>query len=154
MDLFCPHCSRRVTVPDGNAGQVTSCPSCAKQFMTPSLAPPPPIAVAQEASSLPPPSSNGSTHEVLTLTEAATYLRLPEPEVVRMVGEQGLPARQVGAEWRFLKSGIQRWLSQPISTSKAQGIWAAGGSWKDDPYLDDMLQEIYRKRGRPMTEEG
>ena len=35
MDLFCPHCSRRVTVPDSNAGQVTSCPLCAKQFMTP-----------------------------------------------------------------------------------------------------------------------
>jgi hypothetical protein len=48
MDLFCPHCSRRVTVPDSNAGQVTSCPLCAKQFMTPSLAPaptaaPPPV---------------------------------------------------------------------------------------------------------------
>jgi hypothetical protein len=41
MDLFCPHCSRRVTVPDSSAGQATSCPLCAKQFMTPSLAPPP-----------------------------------------------------------------------------------------------------------------
>jgi hypothetical protein len=40
MDLFCPHCSRRVTVPDSSSGQVTSCPLCAKQFMTPSLAPP------------------------------------------------------------------------------------------------------------------
>jgi hypothetical protein len=40
MDLFCPHCSRRVTVPDSNSGQVTNCPLCAKQFMTPSLAPP------------------------------------------------------------------------------------------------------------------
>jgi hypothetical protein len=28
------------------------------------------------------------------------------------------------------------------------------GSWKDDPYLDEMLEEIYRRRGRPMTEEG
>ncbi len=41
MDLFCPHCSRRVTVPDDKAGLVTSCPLCTKQFMTPSLAPPP-----------------------------------------------------------------------------------------------------------------
>jgi hypothetical protein len=41
MDLFCPHCSRRVTVPESSAGQVTSCPLCAKQFMTPSLASPP-----------------------------------------------------------------------------------------------------------------
>ena len=41
MDLFCPHCTRRVTVPEDKAGQVMSCPLCTKQFMAPSLAPPP-----------------------------------------------------------------------------------------------------------------
>jgi len=41
MDLFCPHCTRRVSVPDDKAGQVMSCPLCAKQFQAPSLAPPP-----------------------------------------------------------------------------------------------------------------
>jgi hypothetical protein len=41
MDLFCPHCTRRVTVADDKAGQVTNCPLCAKQFVAPSLAPPP-----------------------------------------------------------------------------------------------------------------
>jgi hypothetical protein len=25
---------------------------------------------------------------------------------------------------------------------------------KDDPYLEDMLEEIYRARGRPITEDG
>src|SRR5271166_713708 len=54
MDLFCPHCSRRVTVPDSNAGQVTSCPLCAKQFMTPSLAPPPTAPPPPPAPNLPP----------------------------------------------------------------------------------------------------
>ena len=39
MDLFCPHCTRRVTVSDEKAGQVLSCPLCAKQFMAPALAP-------------------------------------------------------------------------------------------------------------------
>src|SRR2546425_119084 len=41
MDLFCPHCTRRVSIPDDKAGLVTNCPLCAKQFMAPSLAPPP-----------------------------------------------------------------------------------------------------------------
>lgn len=41
MDLFCPHCTSRVTVPNDKAGQVTSCPLCAKQFMAPALAPAP-----------------------------------------------------------------------------------------------------------------
>src|SRR5947208_12978994 len=48
--------------------------------------------------------------DVLTLSEAAAYLRLPEAEVVRMVHEQDLVARQGAPEWRFRKSDIQHWL--------------------------------------------
>src|SRR5256885_2078713 len=59
------------------------------------------------------PMANGATGEVLTLSEAADYLRLPEPDVLRLVEEQDLPARQLGKEWRFLKAAIQAWLSTP-----------------------------------------
>jgi excisionase family DNA binding protein len=96
---------------------------------------------------------NESAGEVLTLREAAAYLRLSETDVRRLVEEQGLPARQLGEEWRFLKSAIQSWLSTPRTKESRKDIWAAAGSWKDDPYLEEMLKEIYRKRGRPMTEE-
>lgn len=41
MELFCPHCTRRVAVPEDKAGQVMSCPLCAKPFQAPALAPPP-----------------------------------------------------------------------------------------------------------------
>jgi hypothetical protein len=41
MDLMCPHCQRRVSVSDDQAGQVASCPLCTKQFMAPSLPPAP-----------------------------------------------------------------------------------------------------------------
>jgi hypothetical protein len=34
-----------------------------------------------------------------------------------------------------------------------EGILQLAGSWKDDPYLDDMFKEIYRRRRRSMTEE-
>jgi excisionase family DNA binding protein len=90
---------------------------------------------------------------VLTLGEAATYLRLPEADVLRLVEEQALPARQLGKEWRFLKSAIQAWLSTPRTKNNQQGIWAAAGALKDDPYLEEMLKEIDRMRGRPLTEE-
>jgi hypothetical protein len=43
MDLFCPHCTKRVTIPDDKAGQVLGCPLCSKQFMAPSLPPPPSV---------------------------------------------------------------------------------------------------------------
>ena len=98
--------------------------------------------------------ANGITTDVFTLVEAAAYLRVPEEKVLRMVREQELPARQVGAEWRFLKSAVQEWLGQRLLKNKSKGIWAAAGSWKNDPYLDELLKEIYRSRGRPMIEEG
>lgn len=42
MDLFCPHCTQRVTVSDAKSGQVTDCPQCGKAFMAPTLTPPAP----------------------------------------------------------------------------------------------------------------
>lgn len=94
--------------------------------------------------------------DVMTLAEAAAYLRLPEESVVAAATGQGLPGRLVGGEWRFLKSAIQQWLSvsQPTAEMRKAALLAFAGSWKDDPYLEDMVEEIYRKRGRPITEDG
>jgi excisionase family DNA binding protein len=97
---------------------------------------------------------NGLPADVLTLAEAAAYLRLPEAEVVRLVNQQDLPGRLAGSEWRFLKSAIQAWLSQPPPRSSKEAQLAIVGSWKDDPNLETMVEEIYRQRGRPITEDG
>lgn len=109
--------------------------------------------VPQAAQSAPPIGGHDTCGEVLTLGEAAAYLRLPEAEVRRLVVEQGLPARQVGAEWRFLKSAVQMWLSIPQAKENRKDIWSVAGSLKDDPYLEEMLKEIDRLRGRPTTKE-
>lgn len=95
-----------------------------------------------------PAAANGPANAaVLTLAEAAEYLRLPEDEVVRMVREQGLHARQVGSEWRFLTSAIDDWLRtgpQPLSNNAA---WAAlEGVWEDDPTVDQLREEMARHR--------
>jgi excisionase family DNA binding protein len=103
---------------------------------------------------MPPAGPNGPVSEVFTLEEAAAYLRLPEEDVLRMFHEQGLPARQVGTEWRFLKAAVQRWLgtgTPPLQSNK-QAWMALAGAWKDDPYVEEELNEIYRQRGRPTTE--
>lgn len=92
--------------------------------------------------------------EVLTLAEAAAYLRVKEDDLLKMVGPQGVPGRLLGEEWRFLKSALQDWLRAPIRPSSNEALRSVIGSWKDDPYLDEMLREIYKQRGRPMTEEG
>jgi excisionase family DNA binding protein len=91
--------------------------------------------------------------EVLTLAEAAAYLRVPEPEVVRMVGPRGLPGRLLGTEWRFSKTALDQWLRTPPAPSTRESLLALTGVWKDDPDVEEMLQEIHRRRGRPMTED-
>jgi excisionase family DNA binding protein len=92
--------------------------------------------------------------EVLTLCEAAAYLRLPEPEVLRLIREKDLPARQAGSEWRFFKAAIQQWLSKPSPRFSKDAQLAVAGLLKDDPDLVPMVEEIYRQRGRPITEDG
>jgi excisionase family DNA binding protein len=91
--------------------------------------------------------------EVLTLAEAAAYLRVQEADVVRMVGPRGLPGRLVGSEWRFSKMALEQWLRTPPEPSSKESLLALTGVWKDDPDIEEMLQEIYRQRGRPMTED-
>jgi excisionase family DNA binding protein len=87
--------------------------------------------------------------EVLTLTEAAAYLRVGEVDVLRLIREQALPARQIGSDWRFLKPALQDWLRTGPAT---KGLLQLAGAIKDDANVKEMLTEIYQARGRPEAE--
>lgn len=52
-------------------------------------------------------SENG---EVLTLNEAASFLRLPAEQVARLAADSALPGQKIDAEWRFLKAALADWL--------------------------------------------
>jgi len=92
--------------------------------------------------------------DVLTLAEAAAYLRLPEGQVAELAESQDLPGRRIGTEWRFLRSAIQNWLSQPAAPSSKAALRELAGAWKDDPHLETIVKEAYKRRGRPISEEG
>lgn len=93
-----------------------------------------------------------SVGDVLTLAEAAAYLRLSEEEVVRLVHTQGLPGRAVGADWRFLKSALQDWLRASPARGTKEAVMSVIGSEKDDPFRNDYRKELSRIRGRPLFE--
>ena len=99
------------------------------------------------------PAQKASWPEVLTITEAAAYLRVAEDDVIRMVGPRGLPGRLIGSEWRFSKTALDEWLRTPPGPSTKESLAALAGAWKDDPDAEEMLREIYRQRGRSMTED-
>jgi len=102
------------------------------------------------------PLLNGPVGEVMSLSEAAAYLRLPEAEVARLVHAQGLPGRLAGTEWRFLKAAVQHWLScgSPTWETRKSAILEMAGKYKDDPDLEQIVEDAYRQRGRPITEDG
>jgi excisionase family DNA binding protein len=87
---------------------------------------------------------------VLTMEEAAAYLRLPEEIVFLLVTHQGLPGRQIGTEWRFLKAALDDWLRRP---SDKEILLRQAGALADDPSLSDLLADIYQRRGRPEVED-
>jgi excisionase family DNA binding protein len=103
-----------------------------------------------------------TNQEVLTLSEAADYLRVSEETLRQLASEKAIPAREVGGEWRFLKSALQDWLRRDAAVedrrrregSSRARLLELAGVWKDDPSLDEMLREICRQRGTPMTVTG
>ena len=48
--------------------------------------------------------------EVLTLAEAASYLRVTEDALRELADQDAIPARRIAGEWRFLKRALADWL--------------------------------------------
>ena len=48
---------------------------------------------------------------MLTVRELAEYLRVHQPTVYRLLRQQKLPAFRVGADWRFNREQIERWMT-------------------------------------------
>ena len=84
--------------------------------------------------------------EVLTLAEAARFLRLPIKTVEKLAIEAGLPGRKIGKEWRFSRRALDRWLEP----AKANGSPLAEqlGAFANDPEYDQFVEQIqaYRKQ--------
>ena len=90
-------------------------------------------------------------HEVFTLAEAATFLRLKKTVLQRLAEEGSVPARRIGNDWRFLRTALEEWLRGRPSTQVA--LLQQAGLFKDDPDLPTILDSIYEARGRPEREE-
>ncbi|MDB5309516.1 MAG: hypothetical protein JWO38_3718 [Gemmataceae bacterium] len=90
---------------------------------------------------------------VLDPKAAAEYLRVSESTVIAEAENGRLPGRKIGPDWRFLEVALADWLrtgqlpmpeAKPVSSKER--MLALAGMWKDDPTVDPMIEEIYRKR--------
>jgi excisionase family DNA binding protein len=88
--------------------------------------------------------------DVLTLEEAADYLRLPEETIERQAAQGQIPGRRIEDTWRFLKAAIDDWLRS--YDSRTLLLQQAGALAKDET-LHELRATIYDARGRPEVEE-
>jgi excisionase family DNA binding protein len=88
---------------------------------------------------------------ILTLEDAARYLRVPKQTIKRQAEQGILPGRQIGKSWRFLRAALDDWLRAGDSR---KAFLDQFGMFKDDPTLPALRKAIYQRRGRPETENG
>lgn len=50
-------------------------------------------------------------HEILTIEEAAQYLRLPVSTVYRLAQAGRIPAQKVGRQWRFYLPSLTQYVA-------------------------------------------
>lgn len=54
--------------------------------------------------------SDSVDNEIMTLSEVASYLKIAEKTVSRMITRGEIPCTKVASQWRFMKSMIDDWL--------------------------------------------
>ncbi|MBI3980230.1 MAG: helix-turn-helix domain-containing protein [Chloroflexi bacterium] len=90
------------------------------------------------------------TSSVLTLEEAAAYLRLPAETVQRQAAAGLIPGRQIDRGWRFLKASLDDWLRCRDGRTL---LLQQAGALADDEDLAALRAAIYAERGRPEADE-
>ncbi|ADU51839.1 DNA binding domain protein, excisionase family [Thermaerobacter marianensis DSM 12885] len=83
---------------------------------------------------------NVKVPEVMTVSEAAAYLRVDERTVRRLLREGRLPGRKVGRQWRLHKVALDRFLD---GEEEAQ-VWRPAGVGHDDEPTADEIKESRR----------
>lgn len=87
--------------------------------------------------------------EVITLEEAAIWLRVSAETILKLAERRELPGRQVDSEWRFFKPALEDWLR---GGSGKAALLLQAGAFADDDSLPELLDHIYQQRGRPECE--
>lgn len=62
-------------------------------------------------------SAKDLLQEILTVDEAATFLRVSSSSIYKLAQEGKIPCRKAGRQWRFSRAALIRWIEQPVGES-------------------------------------
>jgi excisionase family DNA binding protein len=88
--------------------------------------------------------------EILTLEEAASYLRLSLEAIERNADKGAIPGRRIDGTWRFSKLALDAWLRHH---DYRQILVRQTGALSQDENMSDILNQIYKDRGRPEVDD-
>ena len=91
-------------------------------------------------------------HEVLTLEEAAKFLRVPKKKVQALAEKGMIPARRVDESWRFLKPALEIWLTGKERVDGKTAMLRLAGAFEGDETLAEIRAAAYAARGRSESE--
>lgn len=82
--------------------------------------------------------------EVLTLPEAAAFLRTPEEAILELVNQSVIPAQRIGGEWRFLKRALAEFLRFGPHFSHKLGMFPP--PWMlEHPFWEEMFWALEQR---------
>ena len=91
-----------------------------------------------------------TNHDVLTLEEAANFLRISVQTAEELAAHGRIPGRRIRDEWRFLRNALEDWLRRP---DYKQALLNQAGTLRDDESLTELRNAIYAARGRPEVDD-
>jgi excisionase family DNA binding protein len=100
-----------------------------------------------------PGSQSGNTPQfgILTLTEAAEYLRISEPKLAELATDGDVPARRIGGEWRFLRKALDDWLRSGIRPFR--DAWPFPPHWLlEAPFAEELLLILEKRLLHKLTQ--
>jgi hypothetical protein len=82
--------------------------------------------------------------EVLTLPEAASFLRVTEEALTDLAERDALPARRIANEWRFSRRALEDWLRFP--GLHPQDYWRMHPRWLlESPFMEEFLLVLEKR---------
>ncbi|MCC6713426.1 MAG: excisionase family DNA-binding protein [Candidatus Dadabacteria bacterium] len=83
--------------------------------------------------------------QVLTLEEAAQYLKVAKPTLYRLLEDGKIPAFKVGNQWRFTRELIDKWLWDQLPKKKNVLIL------NDDESVSTELKRVISTEGHDIV---
>ena len=87
--------------------------------------------------------------ELITVKEAAEYLKLNRMTVYRLAQKRKIPALRVGGAWRFNKDMLDDWLAQQSVMDRGAVLVV-----DDDAMIRDLVEEVVSRQGYTVVTAG